>query len=288
MSFTFPRIGNIPRFDVPASLPFPEVGVSNILNRARSMQEFTNDQPRYELDNPNYAQLTNFTAQMNASNTFARPNRFRVEIMVANLFQNLDRTIGPPGYNQNWAEWFGQKDALETANKLMFYCHKAEIPGMTYQTEDNRYYGSQFKVPYMPQYNDIDLEFYVGDDMFERWFFEGWMNSIMDPQTQDFNYVGEYSTNIDIIQMSLDDRDTYWVTLLECYPIAVNQMDLSWDNNDEIHKLSVTFTYKRLLTLDVKVDEFSVNNDGGRDKNREQFRNTVFRPRINPDGNNPR
>lgn len=277
MSFTLPRVGDIPRLNLPPLPPFQPIAISSIPQRVSNFEAFVNNAPRLVLDHPNYANITNFTATMFASNVFARPNRFRVEIATLNLFQNLDQTIGPPGYDQNWAQWFGAKDAIETGSRLMFYCFNAEIPGVSYQTDDNRIYGSQFKVPYMPQYNDIDLEFYVGDDMFERWFFEGWMHSIMDPQTQDFNYIGEFSTSITITQMDLNDQDTYTCTLLEAFPISINQMDLNWDTQNEIHRVSVTFTYKRVLTIDLDERTLSVNNDTGRG-NRERFRDTVITP----------
>lgn len=278
------RDGNIPRIDLP---PVPPLTVLGVPPRVLNRQALLNAAPRFSTPWPNYAQLTNFTAQMNSTHTFARPSRFRVEIQIANLFNQLDNTIGPPGYDQNWAKWYGDKDALETATRLMFYCHGGEIPGYSFQTDENRVYGPQFKVPYMPTYQDMDLEFFVGDDMFERWFFEGWMHSIMDPQTNDFNYIGEYSTSIDIYQMALDDQDQYVATLHEAYPIAINQMETNWENSDQIHKLSVTFTYKKVITLDVNLSDLSVNNDRGRDK-RERFKDTVFlRPRTGTaDGNN--
>lgn len=278
MAFTLPRIGNLPRITVPTALPFQPLSISSLPQRIVDFGAFVNSSPRFEVENSNYANLTNFTGNMFASTVFARPNRYRVEIMTSNLFNKLDQAIGPPGYNQNWAKWFGEKDAIETGTRLMFNCFDAEIPGISYQTDQNRFYGAQFKVPYMPQYNDIDLNFYVGDDMFERWFFEGWAHSIMDPQTQDFNYVGEYSTNIDIIQMDLSSNDTYWCTLLEAYPIAINQMDLNWDSQNEIHRITVTFTYKRIITSDLNLDTLSVNNDAGRSGGRERFRNTVTPP----------
>lgn len=278
MSFTLPRIGDLPRVSLPAAPSFQPLALNTIPARVFDFGAFVNSSPRYELDHPNYANITNFTANMFGSQSFSRTNRFRVEIMIGNLFQNLDQTVGPPGYNQDWAQWFGGKDASETARRLMFYCFSAEIPGVSYQTDENRYYGSQFKIPYMPQYNDVDLEFYVGDDMFERWFFEGWMHSVMDPQTQDFNYISEYSTNIDILQMDINSNDTYWCTLLEAYPIAVNQMKLSWDSDNEIHRITVTFTYKRVLTVDTDAATFSSNNDSGRTEGRERFRSTVTTP----------
>ena len=287
MAFTIPRVGDTPRFSLPAAPPFQPMALSVVPPRVFNFNAFVNAAPRFDVGHPNHANITNFTAQMYSSQVFARPNRFRVEIMIANLFQNLDRTIGPPGYNQNWAEWFGGKDSIETASRLMFYCFDAEIPGYSFQTDQNRFYGPQFKIPYMPQFNDIELEFYVGDDMFERWFFEGWMHSIMDPQTQDFNYVGEYSTGIDIIQMDLNSNDMYWCTLVEAYPIAINQMDLNWDTQNEIHRISVTFTFKRVLTVDTSLDALSVNNDGGRANGRERFRDTVVPP-ANRQQNVPR
>ena len=38
---------------------------------------------------------------------------------------------------------------------------------------------------------------------------------------------------------------TYSASLLEAFPIDVNQLDLNWSTVDSYHKLSVVFAYKQ-------------------------------------------
>lgn len=219
--------------------------------------------------------IQDFIAQMSKTHNFARTTRYRVEFQITNLFNKLAQTQNlSTGYDINWAEYFAEADANTTGRRLMMYCKETEIPGYSFVTDDNRHYGVTFKTPYMPSYADIEFQFYVGDDMFERWFFEGWMHSIMEPVTNDFNYVAEFSTSVDIYQVNQENENTYMCTLLEAYPTAINQLDLNYSDENGIHSLSVTFAYKRVVTTNQNISDLRSDNIRGRESG-ERFEETI-------------
>lgn len=145
----------------------------------------------------------------------ARPNRFEVEIFKGDRSRNLK-----------------------------FRCESAELPGKTFMTHDQKIYGPTQKFPYQHQYNDINLTFILSDNMSEKRFFDDWMNEVGQLHTFDFNYKKTYAAPVSIRQFSLDDNilPRYTASLIDAYPVAVNQLDLDW-SSDGHHKLVVTLAY---------------------------------------------
>ena len=131
-----------------------------------------------------------------------------------------------------------------TAQSLSFRCETAELPSVSFGTIYQKIYGPIEKYPNQIMYNDSSFTFIVSDDMSEKKFFDGWMQLINPNSTYDFGYKGDYSTTIQVNQYDVTGALTYSVSLIEAFPISVNQLDLDWSNVDSHHKLSVVFAYK--------------------------------------------
>jgi hypothetical protein len=158
--------------------------------------------------------LSSFTTDL------ARPNRFDVTIVTPTLLLT----------NSGYAE------------RLNFRCENAELPGRTFMTHDQKIYGPTEKFPYQNSYNDLNLTFIVSDDMFERQFFDNWMNFISSTNDFNFKYKVDYCTDMAIVQYNVMGDPTYAVKLIDAYPIGINQLDLDWAS-DGHHKLTVVFAY---------------------------------------------
>ena len=126
---------------------------------------------------------------------------------------------------------------------LTLRCETAELPGKTMVTHDQKFYGTIEKYPYQHSYNDMNLTFIVGDDMYERIFFDDWMDSVGGTQSNfNFNYKDTYVRDVLVTQFDLYGNPSYKVKLINAYPIAVNQLDLDW-STDGHHKLTVVLAY---------------------------------------------
>lgn len=188
---------------------------------------------------PNYADLIRTRSVISDGGGPAKSNRFLV-----NIPKPID---GLNGF---------QKD-------LTLLCEAAEFPGRGLFTVDNRYYGPNFKIPYQTTYEDLTLTFLVRDKFLERQYFDGWMNAINPIDSYNFNYRADYTTNIELFQLSdigTPVRNTvngvsvpsgetfvktqYAFTFEKAYPVLVNPQPVTWAD-DNFHRLSVTFTYTR-------------------------------------------
>lgn len=210
--------------------------------------------------------LSGFMGQINGAGGFARQNRYEVLIPFSTLkgrstqlykannsvleYADVEAT--------DWVEDYYGADPKKQDYRLTAFCEKSELPSYQFQLETNRHYGPSFKIPHTPEYQDITMTFLCGNDMYERYAFETWMYLIMDPETNNFNYIDEYALDINIKQYSETNQWNYWTTLVDAYPVAINTQDLAYDQNNTHQKIQVTFTYKYAIPFDGK------GADGGR------------------------
>lgn len=135
---------------------------------------------------------------------------------------------------------------------LMYLCDSAEHPGRMFNADEVRYYGPAFKTPTQSVYTDANFSFLVRDLMYEKQFFDEWVNYINPKSTYNFQYRDNYATTIDIYQFSEIGTDgtpdaTYKSSLIKAYPVGVNSMPVNWAE-DNINRLQITFAFLHWVT----------------------------------------
>jgi hypothetical protein len=188
--------------------------------------------------------ISDIIAQINEAGGLARPNRFSVQIVPPKVLSATAESA-PIDYFSA----LGVNDGMQS--RLDFMCNRAELPSRSFSTSDARTYGSFFKIPYVDSYADLTLSFIVGHDMMEKFFFDAWVYTIQDPETSDFNYVDEYATTIDIYQLDEFDDATYGIRAFQCWPVALGQLSLAYDERNTYHVYPVTFTFRKWINLKV-------------------------------------
>jgi hypothetical protein len=192
---------------------------------------------------------------------FAKSNRF-----AALIYQ-------PPGLvaggllggliGQTQATKFLMKP-LNTAG-LSFQCETASLPGYQINTVEQKIFGAPWSVAANPgDYTPLELTFICAGDLWERKFFEDWMEFIVpkgsirktaDTIVSDFiaadgisraagsaSYRNDYISTIQIISFHETGIPNARYTYEECYPVAVAPQPVSW-GDDQISRLNVTFKY---------------------------------------------
>lgn len=182
--------------------------------------------------------IMNFVSYVNQAKGLAKPTRFRVEIGLQKLLAS-DLT--------QFTEF-----QVHDADRLAFFCDRAELPGRAFNASQVRNYGPFFKMPYQTQYQDMMLEFYVGQDLKEKKFFDAWFAAIEDPITRNFSYYNNYTTDIVISQLTEDSMEVvdspYQITLINAWPAVMQTMNLDYSATDSFHKLQIVFNYLRWTT----------------------------------------
>ena len=144
---------------------------------------------------------------------------------------------------------------------LSMLCHSAELPGESTATVTQKIYGVTEKHSVMVGYNDITLAFYARGSQKEaaRRFFQLWLATITGRRetvdssgqgigptketTYNVQYKDQYVNDIKITQYSIAGEPQIEVLLKDAFPIAINQVPLSWSNQNQAASINVTFTY---------------------------------------------
>jgi hypothetical protein len=164
--------------------------------------------------------ISNFTSTFK---DLARPSRFEVIITLPNLV----------------------KQEIDVDEKILILtCHVAQLPGRTFAPTEQKTYGPIEKYPFLTTYNDLDLTFYVDQELNIKRIFDMWMNVINPKTTNNFEYKENYCSDIQIKQYDMKNEVTYAVKCVDAYPISMNQLDLDW-SSESFHNLNVTFAYTR-------------------------------------------
>jgi hypothetical protein len=162
--------------------------------------------------------IAEFKASFNTD--LARPSRFDVNIPIP----------------------IGLIPHLGIGRTLKMRCENAELPGRSISTTSMKIYGVEEKYPYQTAYNDTSLTFIVGDNMAEKKFFDSWLNWINPTINYNLKYKADYAVPLTVNQYDVKNELSYSVTMLDAFPIAMNQLDLDW-SSDGHHKLTVTFAF---------------------------------------------
>jgi len=142
---------------------------------------------------------------------------------------------------------------------LRFKIEQTELPGRSIVTSDYKEHGFGLtsKIGYGVVYPDVTVTMICDKQLNEKRLFTAWQSMIVGNHSrqQDVKYyssIGYYQNYVSgavIVQYDPEGNPTYTMGLQEAYPIIVNSMPLNW-GSEELHKLTVQFTYKHFQELD--------------------------------------
>jgi hypothetical protein len=152
----------------------------------------------------------------------------------------------------------GQMNFAQIARELRERCVSASLPGLALRTQDvNRYgLGVTEKMPFSGNYTEITLSFLCDRHGAVNRFMYGWLNSIFSvtgsvaPTAtfgRDFytaEYKDNYSATIDIVVYDNAAGRPIVYRLYKAFPISMNDIAVSWSDNNNLMKLTGTFTFK--------------------------------------------
>ena len=133
------------------------------------------------------------------------------------------------------------------SRQLAFLCEGAELPGKSFLTHEAKVYGPTFKVPYLAQYQDMNMTFLCTRAMPERIFFDRWMQAILPTDTNNPRFPksekSRYLTNIQIFKYDEQAQNVLQIELIDAYPVSMAAQSMSW-SDDAFLRLNVSFAYQ--------------------------------------------
>ena len=165
--------------------------------------------------------------------SFAKGNRYNVSF--SGLPTGLDTTV-----NEN----------------LQYLCESVSLPTKGIASNPQDIYGPPREIPYRETFTEAALSFILDDAFTVKEFFDIWQSKIIDPETGNVaNYWTNFVGAIKISRLSndatsfTDANSSYNIELREAYPSAVGEIALGHTQGNEILRLSVTFKYRKWMSL---------------------------------------
>lgn len=143
-----------------------------------------------------------------------------------------------------------------TLQKLRFLCETASIPGAAILEGSYKDYGNPYKMAQsMTENSDFSMNIIVPKGFKLDKMINQWMNLALNcfPTTEgqnktftyDVGYYYDYIGSIDVYKYDQQGDIECIYTLHEAYPVQKAPMELSWEAENQIMKLPVTFSYRR-------------------------------------------
>jgi hypothetical protein len=124
-----------------------------------------------------------------------------------------------------------------------FLTKAATYPFMTYNTTSIQYNNLPRHFAQGVDYDPISFEFLVDDGLKVLRFFDKWRQLVMNDGSRTFNYKDEYSGNIEIELWNRKQMMRAKCTILDAFPVNIDNVALAMDANDQIMTLNVSFRY---------------------------------------------
>ena len=128
-----------------------------------------------------------------------------------------------------------------------FLTKGATYPFMTYNTTTVQYNNLPRHFANSVDYDPINFEFMVDDGLKILRFFDSWRKLVMNDGSRTFNYKDEYSGNIEIELWNRKQMMRAKCTILDAFPVNIDNVALAADANDQLITLNVSFRYDDVI-----------------------------------------
>ena len=203
------------------------------------------------LEGTAYGVINEVLSGFHSDDGYARANRYEVMLNAP----TGEKGTTPTNLQNIFSKVMGQAKGDGTVRKTGLRCESISFPGRNLDTTpDTNIYGPTREIVNGFSFAEITGTFVCSSDMREKLFFETWQSLAFNPQTWSLGYYDDYVGSIDIHQLDEQDNKRYGVQLVECFPKTIAEQSLGYGQNDTLHRINVTFSYRYWKNLTDEAD----------------------------------
>ena len=203
------------------------------------------------LEGTAYGVINEVLSGFHSDDGYARANRYEVILNAP----TGEKGTTPTNLQNIFSKVMGQAKGDGTVRKTGLRCESISFPGRNLDTTpDTNIYGPTREIVNGFSFAEITGTFVCSSDMREKLFFETWQRLAFNPQTWSLWYYDDYVGSIDIHQLDEQDNKRYGVQLVECFPKTIAEQSLGYGQNDTLHRINVTFSYRYWKNLTDEAD----------------------------------
>lgn len=162
-------------------------------------------------------------------------------------------------YKVNITSPISMRPFMGSSRLISLFCEETSLPGLNIATTQHNVMGEHRQFPYMKNYDNVSMTFYIDNDFEVKGFFDNWLKYISDDSSKITSYYSDYispTIEIDVLPMG-SESPTHTVILHEAYPKAISSMMLSANSRD-VAKVTVSMNYKYHTVVEY-VDRYSLS-----------------------------
>lgn len=146
---------------------------------------------------------------------------------------------------------------------ISLFCESTNLPQQTVNVKQQRIYGPAYQKPFGIDYggDGINMTFLLDREMKIKTFFDNWINRIIHPTEYYVYYENTYTSTIHIDQLDEKDDVTYSVKLENAFPRSLSMLELNNTAQNQVHKLNVTFAYRRWIPMNIASNEIRTDRN---------------------------
>lgn len=149
-------------------------------------------------------------------------------------------------------------NTIVDSRDLIFFCKSVDLPGINLDLVDFQRagWGKTEKMPSGLPYDQLQAIFMIDSGFKVKAFFHRWMQSIVNYDSSNLNgayqgmrphqiaYKDKYVGTIEVIVYSYGSESvTYVYKFFNAFPTNMGNITTSWENNDSIMTVPITFSY---------------------------------------------
>jgi hypothetical protein len=141
---------------------------------------------------------------------------------------------------------------------LHFYCNQAPLGARTIATSDLKHYGPVRKMARENTYAEFQLQFIITNAWEARNFFIKWMDLCVSTVSANMKYYNDYKGDIKVLAFNQSNESvattssTHGTHYIDVFPTNVDQVNLAWDQLNQLGQFSVNFVCRKWINLGAK------------------------------------
>tara|TARA_B100000941_G_scaffold180950_1_gene129863 strand:- start:1162 stop:1836 length:675 start_codon:yes stop_codon:yes gene_type:complete len=179
-------------------------------------------------DSPQSHSISDFIANINSTSGFSKANRYEMIILPKTEFA----TSGV---------------LKQEARDLKFRVASFTVPSKNISTTDTKIYGPVRQAPYVVTYDQLSFSLYLSEGMYEREWFENWMNYVIDYDDNKLNYYNKYTCPIELKVYAPDGFLTQIYKFEGCFPVSIGEIAFSYANED-VAQCQISVSYRKYIS----------------------------------------
>ena len=177
-----------------------------------------------------FGALNDVLSIFHEENAYGRPNQYEVQILP------------PPG-----------KLATHDFRSISLAAEAVLMPGRSVNTQPksaDQLHGPTRELVTGPLYADeVTMTIQSPNGLDERMMLEKWQELAFSNDTYDVAYYNEYVGTLNIHLLDMNNRKTFGLQLIECFPKIITGLSLAYGPNTEITKTNVAWSFREWKNL---------------------------------------